>query len=191
MGPYITFGVYTVLFVAIVLLSMVIYEYQKVLKGKKGSKGDPGEEGGALSTEDMAEREVKPQVEEISAQELREAIETLRTISSDLANQTQELREIEARVSQLESGAIDSNLAIQLYSEKVQNMEDHIQKIEERTKEALEITKSNFGYKLREDFKCESCGSKGLVAIHIRCTQCGEESWWGWWPASKLKAESR
>ena len=193
MGPCII-GVYAALFVVIILFSIAGYEYRSTLKAleeKKGSKEDPVGEERALTTEDMAEREVEPQVEELSAREIREAIETLRTISSDLANQTQKLREIEARVSRLESGASDSNLAIQLCSEKVQNIEDHVQKIEERTKEALEITKSNFSYNLREDFKCESCGSKGLVAIHIRCTRCDEESWWGWWPASKLKAEGR
>lgn len=34
---------------------------------------------------------------------------------------------------------------------------------------------------LREQFKC-SCGTKGMVAVAIKCTNCGRESWWGWWP---------
>jgi hypothetical protein len=35
---------------------------------------------------------------------------------------------------------------------------------------------------LRERFQCESCGSKQLVAVKIRCTKCGYETWWGWHP---------
>jgi len=23
---------------------------------------------------------------------------------------------------------------------------------------------------------------KTLVALHIQCTKCGKETWWGWWP---------
>ena len=34
---------------------------------------------------------------------------------------------------------------------------------------------------LRHRFKCD-CGASGLVALHIQCTKCGRESWWGWFP---------
>lgn len=34
---------------------------------------------------------------------------------------------------------------------------------------------------LGERFSCE-CGAKGMVANHIKCTKCGKETWWGWWP---------
>ena len=34
---------------------------------------------------------------------------------------------------------------------------------------------------IRERFTCE-CGAKGMLAVSIKCTKCGEESWWGWWP---------
>jgi predicted RNase H-like nuclease (RuvC/YqgF family) len=34
---------------------------------------------------------------------------------------------------------------------------------------------------LRHHFKCD-CGASGFVALHIRCTKCGRETWWGWHP---------
>ena len=34
---------------------------------------------------------------------------------------------------------------------------------------------------LRHRFKCD-CGASGLVALLVKCTKCGEESYWGWWP---------
>jgi len=37
---------------------------------------------------------------------------------------------------------------------------------------------------IRERFQCSICGSKGLVAAKIKCTKCGEETWWGWHPPS-------
>ncbi len=27
-----------------------------------------------------------------------------------------------------------------------------------------------------------NCGASGFVALHIRCTKCGRETWWGWFP---------
>lgn len=31
-------------------------------------------------------------------------------------------------------------------------------------------------------FHCENCGTRGKVAIQFQCTECKEESWWGWSP---------
>jgi hypothetical protein len=31
-------------------------------------------------------------------------------------------------------------------------------------------------------FVCEGCGSKGWIATLIKCTKCGWETRWGWWP---------
>lgn len=34
---------------------------------------------------------------------------------------------------------------------------------------------------LRKRFKCD-CGIEGYLAVHIRCTDCGRETWFGWFP---------
>jgi hypothetical protein len=34
---------------------------------------------------------------------------------------------------------------------------------------------------VRREFKCD-CGAKGFVAVYIKCTKCGKETWRGWWP---------
>jgi len=36
-------------------------------------------------------------------------------------------------------------------------------------------------HNLRESFSCE-CRTSGMVAVHIKCTNCGKETWRGWWP---------
>jgi len=34
---------------------------------------------------------------------------------------------------------------------------------------------------LKHRFTC-SCGAAGFVALHIQCTKCQRETWWGWFP---------
>ncbi len=41
---------------------------------------------------------------------------------------------------------------------------------------------STLGYRAQETFACKSCLVQRQVAARIKCTDCGEESWWGWWP---------
>jgi predicted RNase H-like nuclease (RuvC/YqgF family) len=77
-------------------------------------------------------------------------------IQQKMASLESEIRELEARVEALE--AIGTEL------------ED----IEDRLDETPAVG-------LRHRFKCD-CGASGLVALHIQCTKCGRESWWGWSP---------
>lgn len=32
------------------------------------------------------------------------------------------------------------------------------------------------------EFICTGCGSKGWIATAIKCTECGRQTWWGWFP---------
>lgn len=41
------------------------------------------------------------------------------------------------------------------------------------------------GYNINKTFKCGSCNTVGVVAIKVKCNQCGQENWWGWWPKKK------
>jgi hypothetical protein len=34
---------------------------------------------------------------------------------------------------------------------------------------------------IRRDFKC-GCGTTKFLAARVKCTKCGGENWWGWWP---------
>jgi hypothetical protein len=43
------------------------------------------------------------------------------------------------------------------------------------------------GYNARNLFTCSSCGTSGQLSIPVKCTHCGEEGWWGWWPREKLE----
>lgn len=40
-------------------------------------------------------------------------------------------------------------------------------------------------YGARYQITCDSCGSKGLIAIPVKCTKCGHQTYWGWHPKKK------
>ena len=40
----------------------------------------------------------------------------------------------------------------------------------------------NRGNELRENFECPHCKAKGKVAFLTKCTACGKERWFGWFP---------
>jgi len=35
------------------------------------------------------------------------------------------------------------------------------------------------GLNIKQRFTC-NCGASGFIAMHIQCTKCGRETWWGW-----------
>lgn len=75
--------------------------------------------------------------------------------------------------------------------QKLASLESQTQELETRV-EILEAISTNLediearlngtpALRLRHRFKCH-CGASGLVALHIQCTKCGGETWWGWFP---------
>jgi hypothetical protein len=67
---------------------------------------------------------------------------------------------------------------------EVQELDSRVQVLEAVVAELYDIGDQLDGtpdLDLKHRFKCE-CGASGLVALYIRCTKCGREAWWGWWP---------
>ncbi|MHB8105757.1 MAG: hypothetical protein ACYDG5_09535 [Dehalococcoidales bacterium] len=40
---------------------------------------------------------------------------------------------------------------------------------------------------VRDEFECSKCHTKQAVAVHVKCTTCGNENWMGWWPEAEHK----
>jgi hypothetical protein len=67
---------------------------------------------------------------------------------------------------------------------KIQQLESRLDALEALGAELEDIESRLNGTPalgLKQQFKC-NCGASGLVAISIKCTQCGRETYWGWWP---------
>ena len=65
--------------------------------------------------------------------------------------------------------------------EKLTVLESAIRKLGDQFEEMETRLDGTPALRLKERFKC-SCGASGFVALHIKCTKCGEETWWGWFP---------
>jgi hypothetical protein len=50
---------------------------------------------------------------------------------------------------------------------------------------AKELLRKMRAFNPREDFECPKCGSKHLVAVNIKCTNCDEKFWSGWAPSKE------
>lgn len=67
---------------------------------------------------------------------------------------------------------------------KVQELQSRVEILETLTAELKDIEnrlKGTPALGLKNRFECD-CGASGFVALHIQCTKCGRESWWGWFP---------
>ena len=89
------------------------------------------------------------------------------------------------RIGQLENAAIESNAAIRQIRQDMQDMANQVQLVGSKIDGILSNLKATIGYRAQKTFTCSSCKTSGNVATRVRCTQCGEENWWGWWPQKK------
>ena len=60
-----------------------------------------------------------------------------------------------------------------------------VQLLTEEMKKIVTNLKGTPGYGVRHSFTCEKCDDHGHVAVQFRCTSCGNERWYGWWPSKK------
>ncbi len=95
-----------------------------------------------------------------------------------------ELRDLIGRVERLErsvgSGGGDGDGRIALAQLDI--VIKDVQTLSARLERVLQALSGTAGYRLRETFECSSCGQKGHVAVKVKCTNCENEMWWGWWP---------
>ena len=95
--------------------------------------------------------------------------------------------------SRIPKGNTEAKLSVETTPVRsgVESLEGKIHQLESRV-EILEVISAKIedvetrldgtpALDLRQRFKCD-CGASGFVALHARCTKCGEESWWGWFP---------
>jgi len=58
---------------------------------------------------------------------------------------------------------------------------DIVEETMERQKALLVLQKKHI-WNPREAFQCDECNSSNQVAVYVKCTSCGRETWMGWWP---------
>lgn len=101
---------------------------------------------------------------------------------AELAGLTERLASVETTTDKFEQyrkafeTALMANRQLQLAQSQTVNTQ---------LKTITQGLRNTLGYDIKKNFKCDSCGADGAVALRIRCTHCEKENWWGWWPKDK------
>ena len=97
-------------------------------------------------------------------------------ISSQSSNQVMEkIRYLEQEMANLKN-------TIQTLSQEINKAFGTFDGLNNQVNEINRGLASTLGYDIRQNFTCEHCGSQGYVTGLVKCSQCEEENWWGWWP---------
>jgi len=150
---------------------------------------EPAAGGSATDTQPLpqAETETPDTVAPPPAQHTLDegALETMRQTMAELTQRTAELTAHLERLQKKQDEAVDYGAAVLQFEEKLEAAARHLREMEGRVTTVYRKLQGTPSYGVREDFTCESCGAHGLTAIPLRCTSCGKEGWWGWWPSHK------
>ncbi|MBF8267305.1 MAG: hypothetical protein HW388_813 [Dehalococcoidia bacterium] len=103
--------------------------------------------------------------------ELQERLENTEAVLRKTGELGRELHEARASIIQMQ--------------QVMQAMTAHLQAVTGQMQAISTNLQGTPGYGLQKAFTCTSCHSTGFVATPIRCTHCGQESWWGYWPQPK------
>lgn len=105
--------------------------------------------------------------------DLTKTQKTASDIGGTVVSSHNDIAELESRLA-----AIDSDL--KELKEQTSELREAI--LEAVTPEDLEEQlDGTIGLGIKQRFGCQ-CGATGFVAMRVRCTKCGRESWWGWFP---------
>ncbi len=118
--------------------------------------------------------ESKPEVSTEAFNGLNAKIDELTKQCNQIKGAIKRLDEFEKKLGDL-AVKVNNNQESALTARKIQKLNGDLKKI------ALNL-KGTPGYGIRNSFDCEKCSDHGHVAVMFRCTRCGHERWYGWWP---------
>jgi hypothetical protein len=87
------------------------------------------------------------------------------------------ITELDMKISNLAASVNMSPEITQELSERIDEIYNFL--------ETLPAERSDPG--IQELYECSQCHSRKLVALHVKCTNCGNENWLGWWPRLNQK----
>ena len=110
--------------------------------------------------------------------------EALNSLNAKITELTKQLSQMGAALKQLdllEKKVVGLEAKLESKREN-QSAELQVLQLKEALKKITTNLKGTPGYGVRQSFNCEKCSDEGHVAVMYRCTKCGHERWYGWWP---------
>ena len=111
-----------------------------------------------------------------------QASEPLQDLLNELTRRLEQAEAATKRIDALEKRTANLNSIIEKLTENYQVIVQHLQSSGSHIRALEDNSQATPGYGLRKLFQCNQCDSRGNVASRIKCTTCGNEHWWGWWP---------
>lgn len=92
-------------------------------------------------------------------------------------------KKLTTKLPQLEMELENAKSEIADLSGKLQKALHQVQENSDQVKTTEKGLQGTWGYDIKRHYECESCGSRGHVVGLVKCSECGDEDWWGWWPS--------
>ena len=108
-----------------------------------------------------------------------------RDMAGNAGVSSQSSDQVMARILQLERQMASINMAVQTLSLNLQGALNLVKDTNDRLRNVKRGLHGTLSYDIRETFECQYCGSRGYVVGLVKCSECEEESWRGWWPPER------
>jgi hypothetical protein len=110
---------------------------------------------------------------------LKKTVDDLSRQVNKFANTAQRLDALEERIGELA-------FSLERTSHNVQPAGKEITAIQNELRQLSRLLDDR-PHELKDDFLCEHCQAQGTMAVMTKCTSCGREGWFGWWPRKKSR----
>jgi hypothetical protein len=126
----------------------------------------------------------KPAVNTHPVQKSEVSTDMLNALNAKISSLDEQLSQMKTKIKyfeNIEKKVIDLEKKL----EKFQQSPALLPRIDQLNDEFKKISlnlKGTPGYGIRYKYVCEKCHDHGHVAEMFRCTKCGHERWYGWWP---------
>jgi hypothetical protein len=109
-------------------------------------------------------------------------VSSLQSTVADLARQVAKMTNSMQRLEKAEDKVAQIYSLLKLDPEETVSLGGRLDAIYSRVDELAQHYSD-----YQNEFECNHCKSKQNMALHVKCTSCGEEAWMGWWPEGNKK----
>jgi hypothetical protein len=111
-----------------------------------------------------------------------EAVSPLQSTVVELSQRLSRVEAVVGRLEQLEKEGAGATTMPQVSPAELQAVLKLVHDVSQEVKNISAKLQGTLGYDIYHSFKCDRCGTQGLVATIFKCTGCGHQSWRGWSP---------
>ncbi len=124
-------------------------------------------------------------VKPIASAEIAAVNKVLDQLMTTMESLTRRIEAIEKNIGSLSNEKRDYpdySSTINSLAAKVNNESLTVQQLDKQFATLKKQLKGTPGFAARDQFTCGTCGAHGYLAVPMKCSNCGTEGWWGWYP---------